>query len=439
MGGVRPARSMRRSGEAWRPESHGLCRRLTPPAPAGKAARHFRGARMFFRLLFARATVLGLLIGVGAFAIDMYIPAFPAIAASLGVGAGPVQLSMTSFFVAQAIGQIVYGPISDAVGRRGPIFVGLAMFAVASLAAALAPGIGTLIAARFVQGLGAAGATVAPLAVIRDEHTGPEAARQLSLAVLALSISPIIAPALGGLIVQYLSWRVIFLLLIGICGLIALIAARALPETHPPSRRVSMRPLSILLTYARLLRNRRFLAAVAVAASAQAMLFLFISGAPFVIVTLHGVSPARFGLLFSLHAIALIGLSQLNAPMMRRFGALRIIGAGATVACLTGLTLAGLVASGMTALVPFIALTLTLFASLSLILGPAFLTALEPFGDTAGAAAALAICLEFVCSSTATAILSALADGTALPLAAMLALAACASLAGWAWLSRLTR
>lgn len=412
---------------------------LTWPAPAGKAARHLRVARMFLRLLYARATVLGLLIGVGAFAIDLYIPAFPAIAASLGVGIGPVQLSMTSFFVAQAIGQIVYGPISDAVGRRGPIFAGLALFALASFAAALAPGIGTLIAARFVQGLGAAGATVAPLAVIRDEHTGAEAARQLSLAVLALSISPMIAPALGGLIVQAVSWRVIFLLLIAITGLIALLAARALPETHPPSRRVSARPLSILLTYLRLLRNHRFLAPVAAAACGQAMLFLFISGAPFVIVTLHGISPSGFGLLFSLHAGVLIGLSQLNAPMLRRFGARRIIGAGAGLCSIAGVALAALVASGMTALGPFIALTLALFASLSLLLGPAFITAMEPFGDVAGAAAALAVCLEFVCSSTATAILSVLADGTAWPLAAMLALAACGSLAGWAWLARLKR
>ncbi len=391
------------------------------------------------RTLYTRAVVVGLQIAVGAFAIDMYIPGFAAIAEDLRTDPGTVQLSMTAFFIALGIGQVLWGPVSDAVGRRGPIFAGLALFAVASAAAAFAPGIGWLIAARFVQGLGAAGATVVPLAVIRDEYTGPDAAQLLSLAILSLSVSPILAPVAGGFMVQYVSWRLIFGVLIVISLATAVMTHFLLPETLPLARRVSARPLSILLTYGRLLRDRRFLAPVLIAGCGQALLFLFISGAPFVIVTLHGVSPTNFGILFAIHAMSLIGLSQLNAKMMRRFGALRMIGAGAAIAAAAAVALAVLVAGGMTALWPFVVLTITIFASLSLILGPAFLTAMEPFGATAGAAAAVGTGMEFACSSTATALMGILADGTAIPMAVIMAVTACLMLAGWVWFRRLSR
>jgi DHA1 family bicyclomycin/chloramphenicol resistance-like MFS transporter len=141
--------------------------------------------------------VLGLLIAVGAFAIDIYILGFAAIARDLHTDPGTVQLSMTSFFGALAIGQVIYGPVSDAIGGRRPIFAGFALFIAASMLAAFAPSIDALIATRFVQGLGAAATSVVPMAVIRDQHTGPEAARLLSLALASLSISPILAPVFG--------------------------------------------------------------------------------------------------------------------------------------------------------------------------------------------------------------------------------------------------
>ena len=279
--------------------------------------------------------MLGLLIAVGAFAIDMYIPGFAAIARDLQTDPGTVQLSMTSFFVALALGQIVYGPVSDATGRRLPIFAGLFLFIVACAAAAFAPTIGTLIVARFFQGLGAAATAVIPMAMIRDQHTGPEAARLLSLAMASLSVSPILAPVFGGILVQYTSWRLIFVVLIVICIAVWVLVARLLPETLPPERRVQLRPVGILFTYGRLLSTRRFAAPIMIAAGGNAVLFVFIAGSPFVFVTLHGVTPTQFGVLFALHAICLIGISQFNAPMLRRYGARRLIG-GASMVALRG-------------------------------------------------------------------------------------------------------
>ena len=386
--------------------------------------------------VYRRAIVLGLLIAVGAFAIDMYIPGFAAIARDLHTDPGMVQLSMTSFFLALALGQIIYGPVSDAVGRRPPVFAGLGLFIVACIAAAFAPSIDTLIAARFFQGLGAAATSVIPMAVIRDQHTGPEAAKLLSLAMASLSVSPILAPVFGGILVQYTSWRLIFVVLIVICVMVWIMVARLLPETLPPERRAKLRPVGILVTYGRLLGARRFVAPIVIAAFGQSVLFVFISGSPFVFVTLHHVTPTLFGILFALHAICLIGISQFNAPMLRRFGARRLIGAASLALSLAALAFAGLVLGGLSALWPLVLLTLFMFACLGLILAPAFLTAMEPFGAVAGAAAAIGAGMQGAFSTVTTFLMGISADGSARPMAVCLALASCGVFAGWVLYSR---
>ncbi len=389
--------------------------------------------------LLRRAVVLGLLIAVGAFAIDMYIPGFAAISRDLHAGPGVVQLSMTSYFLALAIGQLFYGPLSDAFGRKPPIYFGLAIFAVGCAAAAAAPTIHMLIAARFLQGLGAAATAVIPMAVIRDQHTGPDAARLMSLAMLALSVSPILAPAFGGALVQFTSWRLIFGVLIVITGLVAIMIARMLPETLPPSRRIGSGPAHILVTYLQLARNRQFILPIMIAACAQSVLFVFISGSPFVFVTLHRLSPILYGAMFALHAMALIGISQFNAPMLRYFGVRRLVGGASLMISVASIMLAVLVAAGMTALWPFVLLTLLIFTGLGLMMAPAFLAAMEPFGDNAGSAAALGVALELSASSGTTFVLGLTADGTARPMTILMALAACGTLAGWALFTRRRR
>ncbi len=375
--------------------------------------------------------MLGLLIAVGAFAIDMFIPGFAAIALDLHTTQGAMQLTMTAYFLSLAIGQIIYGPLSDAYGRRRPIFAGLAIFAASSVAAAFAPSIGLLIAARFFQGLGAAATAVVPMAVISDEHTGPDAAKLLSLAMLALSVSPILAPSLGGILVQYTSWRVIFIILMGISLLAGLMVLRLLPETLPVHRRVGTGPLRMFATYGRLIRDRRFIVPLLIAGFAQSVLLVFISGSPFVFVTLHGVTPVAYGAIFATHAAALIGISQFNAPLLRRFGVRRLLGAAGSVLVIAALSLAALVSFGMASLWPFVALTLTMFTCLGLVLAPAFLNAVESFTDIAGSAAALGVALELSVSTTATAVLSLTADGTARPMVIIMAVSSCCAFKCW--------
>ena len=361
----------------------------------------------------------------------MYIPGFGQIARDLHTHAGTVQLSMTSYFLALSVGQIFFGPVSDAVGRKPPIYGGLAIFIAASAAAAFASSIELLIIARFFQGLGAAATAVVPLAIIRDEYTGPKAAQLLSLAMLALSVSPIFAPVLGGFLVEFGSWRLIFAALIVVSAAATVMTARMLPETLPPAARTRLHPLHVVLTYARLLRTRAFILPIMLGGCAQIVLFVFISAAPFVFVTLHGLGPTLFGVLFACHAMALIGISQLNATLMRRFGTVRLLGGACGLLTLASVALLALVFSGITALWPLISLTMIMFLALGPIGGPAFLLALEPFGAMAGAAAAIGAGLEFACSSVATALLGASADGSARPMAAFMCLGSLGALSFW--------
>jgi DHA1 family bicyclomycin/chloramphenicol resistance-like MFS transporter len=148
------------------------------------------------------ALVLGLLSAIGPFAIDMYLPALPSIGQSLGVSMSAVQASLMAFFISLGIGQIIYGPISDMVGRKPPLYFGLALFALCSIGCAMAPDIETLIALRFLQGLGASAGMVIPRAVVRDLHTGNDAARLMSLLMLVFSVSPILAPLSGSLLIE---------------------------------------------------------------------------------------------------------------------------------------------------------------------------------------------------------------------------------------------
>ncbi len=380
--------------------------------------------------LYRRGVILGLVIAVGAFAVDMYIPSFAAIARDLRTDPGRVQLSMTAYFLAVAAGQIIYGPISDAVGRRRPIFAGLGLFAAGCVWAAFAPSIGTLIAARFLQGLGAAATAVVPMAVISDEHTGPDAARLLSIAILSLSVSPILAPTIGGLLAQFITWRLIFGVLTVISLLAVLMTARLLPETLPVGRRTRTGPVRMFVTYARLVRDRRFIVPLATAGCGQSVLLVFISGSPFVFVTLHGLRPMMYGGLFAVHAAALIGISQFNAPMMRYFGARRLVLGACVALAASGVALAGIVLAGVAMLWPMVALTLAMFTCLGMILAPAFLTAMEPFTAMAGSAAALGVALELCISSFATFVLSMSADGSARPMVVVMAVAGCGSVAG---------
>ena len=215
------------------------------------------------------ALVLGLLSAIGPFAIDMYLPALPAIGHSLGADVGAVQLTLTAFFLAIGAGQLLYGPVSDMVGRKPPLYVGLCLFTLASIGCALASDVQTLVAMRFLQGLGAAAGMAIPRAVVRDLHTGTEAARLMSLLMLVFSVSPILAPLLGSGVIALTGWRGVFWV-VALAALAGLLLVRlALRETRPEAERVQSSLGSAARAYATLLRDGHYLGLVGIGSTAH--------------------------------------------------------------------------------------------------------------------------------------------------------------------------
>src|SRR5882672_1504606 len=206
------------------------------------------------------AIVLGLLSAVGPFAIDMYLPALPTIASDLNASTAATQMTLMAFFVAFGVCQVVYGPVSDMVGRKPPLYFGLALFTVGSVGCAAAAGIGWLIFFRFVQGIGASSVMVIPRAIIRDLHTGIEATRLMSLVMLVLSVSPILAPLTGSALIVPFGWRAVFVAVTVIAVLGIVLVAAFLPETRPPEERIAVSIGSVLGGFVQLLVHGRFLA-----------------------------------------------------------------------------------------------------------------------------------------------------------------------------------
>jgi DHA1 family bicyclomycin/chloramphenicol resistance-like MFS transporter len=192
------------------------------------------------------AITLGLLALVGPFAIDMYLPALPTIADDLQTTIAATQATLTAYFIAFGVAQLVYGPLADWIGRKPPIYIGLAIFIVGSLASAWAPSIGWLAAGRFVQAMGAATVMVVPRAIVRDLYTGSQATRMMALIMLVISVSPMLAPLAGSGLIALGGWRLIFEVLAGLAVLSILLTATQLPETLPAEKRVPVRPRVLL-------------------------------------------------------------------------------------------------------------------------------------------------------------------------------------------------
>ncbi|NAZ78318.1 Bcr/CflA family efflux MFS transporter, partial [Kineococcus sp. T13] len=341
------------------------------------------------------ALVLGAFVAVGPLTIDMYLPALPTIATELETGEAAVQLTLTGTLVGLALGQLVIGPLSDALGRRRPLMAGTALHVIASLLVLLAPNIAVLGALRVLQGVGTAAGAVIALAIVRDLYEGRAAATMLSRLFLVIGAAPVLAPTIGGEVLRFTSWRGIFLLL-GVYGLLLLaLGARSLRETLPPEARRPLRLGATVQTYRALLRDRTYLGLVLVAGLTMAALFSYVAGASFVYQDQFGLDQQQFGLLFGAGAVWLIGATQLNPLALRRFAPSQVLLAGTLVGLLAGTVLLVLAATGTGGLLGVaLPLWLVLFSTgLALPNAPAL--ALSRHGEAAGAAAALLGAVQF--------------------------------------------
>ncbi|MFT3905933.1 MAG: multidrug effflux MFS transporter [Steroidobacteraceae bacterium] len=362
--------------------------------------------------------VLGLLTAFGPFATDMYLSGFGAIARSLRTDIDQVQLSLSTFFLGLCIGQLFYGPLIDAFGRRGPLLLGVSLFIVASLAAALAPDIGTFITVRFVQAVGGCAGVVVSRALIHDLMDQREAARALSLMMIVQSVGPIVAPVLGAYILTVGSWRAIFAFLV-VLGLACVIAAyRVIPETLSVERRSPLALGSVLGAYRQLLGNRQFIIPTLASSIALSQVFAFISGSPFVYMTLHGVSQQQYGFLFAMNALSLVFASQLNRLLLKRVAPPAVF-AWSLVAnlCATGLLLA---LASSTSLVALMIPLLLAIATLPLVGANGVVLAMSAGSQRAGSASSIIGVLQYGLASLVSALVGLLHNGTAYPMCGLM-------------------
>lgn len=362
------------------------------------------------------AVVLGLLSAIGPFAIDMYLPALPTIGADLNAGTAAVQMSLLVFFLAMGLAQIVVGPISDMIGRKAPLYIGLVLFAIGGVGAALAPNIEWLIFFRVVQGLGASAGMVVPRAIVRDLHTGTEAARLMSLLMLVFSVSPILAPLTGSLVIEGFGWRAVFWVVTAAAVLALVLLSTSLKETRPVEHRAESSVRSALSGYRFLLGDRNFLGLTFIGGFGIASFFVYLANSSFILIDHYGLSPSIYSVFFSINAVAFIGMSQLTGLLTERFGLQRVVRVAVVGYATMMVILLAVFASGIDRLDVLAVLLFIGYGFLGLVIPTTSVLAMEEHGEIAGTASALMGTLHFATGAVAMAVAGLFFDGTPLPM-----------------------
>jgi len=339
--------------------------------------------------------VLGVMVALGPLTIDMYLPALPKLADDLSVSSSVVQLTLTGTLAGLALGQLIVGPLSDSLGRRRPLMAGIMLHIAASILCVLAPNLVVLGLARVLQGAGAAAAVVVAIAVVGDLFADNAAATVLSRLMLVLGVAPVVAPSLGAAVLLHGSWHWVFAALVVLAGVLLLVAALALPETLPPSHRRPLRVRGIAATYAELLRDKRFVILVLVAALGMSGLFAYIAGASFVLQGTYGLDQQAFALVFGAGAVALIGATQFNVVLLRRFSPQTITLWALAAALLAAGVFVGLSVAHVGGLAGFVVPVWAILGTMGLVIPNAPAVALSRHPDAAGTAAALLGAAQF--------------------------------------------
>ncbi len=371
--------------------------------------------------------VLGLLALVGPAAIDMYLPALPRIAEEFGRSETAVQMTLTGYFIAFGVAQLVYGPLADQYGRRLPIFLGLAIFIAGALGSALAGTVEALVAWRTVQGLGGAALMVVPRAIIRDQYTGVEATRLMAMIMLVIAISPMLAPLAGSGIMAVSGWRAVFFVLAALGVLSAVLTLFAQPETLPKEARVKISVASMLRGGRLLLTDPGFMGVTLIGGFGMASFFVFVASAPFVYVEQFGLTPTGFSVAFAVNALGFFGASQMASWLGAKIGIRNLVWWGvAGFASFTVLLV--LVTLSVGASLPLVVAGLFCAnACLGLVIPTSMVLALDDHGEIAGLASSLGGTLQMVAGGAMIVLAGPFFDGTALPM--LIAIALCGMIA----------
>lgn len=384
-------------------------------ARSGSRLRRFAEAHDLRTLL-----ILSVLMAFSSISTDIYLPALPHMAEELRAGAGAMEFTISGYLIGFSLGQFFWGPLSDRVGRRGPIATGLVLYVIGSAGCALSHGVEGMIAWRAVQAIGACASVTLARAIVRDLYVGHRAAQMMSTLMIVTALAPMLGPGVGGLIIAVAPWQAIFWML-AIVGLLTLAAVYTLSETLSPERRLR-EPLSqVFSTYRHLLGQKRLLGYAGASGFLYGGIFAYVAGTPFAYITIYHVAPVHYGLLFALGSTGIMLMNVVNVCLVPRHGSDRLLRVGATGACAMGLLAALASRTGWGGL-PGLVVPLCLFvACVGLIAANAITGALNLFPGVSGSVSALIGSSQFGAGVFGSALVGAFADGTAWPLGALMA------------------
>lgn len=372
--------------------------------------------------------ILGLLTAFGAFSIDMYLPGIPTIAGEFKADVAALQGTLASFFLGLSLGQMIYGPLSDRLGRRPPLLFGCALYSLACIGCAFASSVEMLVGMRFVQALGGCAGMVIGRSVVRDLYDLQGTARMFSLLMLVFGLAPITAPYIGGQILVHFGWRTIFAFLCAFGVICFCLVFFWLPETVPHQNRRRLGPAEVFALYGRLLVDRRFIGYALVSSLTAGVLFTYICGSPFVFIELNGIRPERYGLIFGTNSVGLILSAQFNRFLLSRHGSARILGWALRAMTASAILLAVFTVTNVGGFPVMLVLLFCCISSMGLVQPNAMAVGLAHYRVDAGSASALMGAMQPAVGALVGVLIGLLHNGTALPMVGIIAVFAVAAL-----------
>jgi DHA1 family bicyclomycin/chloramphenicol resistance-like MFS transporter len=365
--------------------------------------------------------LLGSLTALGPFSIDMYLPGFPAIAKDLHTTVARVSLSLSGFFIGISVGQLLYGPLLDRFGRKKPLYIGLMVYIISSIGCAYATSIDALIILRFIQAVGSCAAAVASIAMVRDLFPLNENAKVFALLMLVVGVSPMIAPTVGGYVTTAFGWHSVFIVLM-LLGLVNLLASIfGLPDSYKPDPTISLKPRPIITNFLAVLKEPQFYTYALTGSVAFAGLFAYVAGSPLLFMDIYAVSEETYGWIFAFLSIGLIGSSQLNTLLLRKYSSEQLIFAALICQAVTGIVFLVGSINGWFGLPETIALLFIFLGCLGFASPNTSALSLAPFSKNAGSASALMGAVQMGLGTIASVGVSLFDTRSSLPMVAIMA------------------
>jgi DHA1 family bicyclomycin/chloramphenicol resistance-like MFS transporter len=372
---------------------------------------------------FYTILILGALIALGPFSIDMYLPGFPEIAKDLRTTTADVALSLSSFFIGISAGQLLYGPLYDRFGRKTPLIIGLSVYIVASVMCAFSDDIEFLIIMRFIQAIGSCAAGVAATVSVRDLFPVNENAKIFSLLMLVLGTSPMIAPTLGGYVTKAFGWQSIFIFLAALAIVILLAVIFALPTVYKPNKSLSLKPAPILRGFAAVIRVPQFYTYASAGAVVFAGLFAYVSASPMIFMEIYNVKGEVYGWIFAFLSAGFIGASQINSYLLKMYSSERIVSIALLVQSFIAASFLFASYFDLLNLYTTILFIFLYLSTIGFIAPNASALTMAPFSENAGSASSLMGASQLFLGAVASVGISMIQKPSAVPLALIMAVA----------------